>query len=213
MNQFEPMTYSLIDTAVIQGNLSSRLLEGAILAANMAVKPMPIEQWLPKILGNTKKIDDISVVTIVEAQYQQQYALLMANQYSVAHLFALDDPIALSEYAQGFMLVWADIESDWMETVISDGSMRMLQALLTTMMLAIDEEQTRREMRDAGIVEPPSLADMTDKLDLMINDVANSANEVQLGDKSTCINPFKSVGRNDLCPCGSGKKFKQCCLK
>ncbi len=26
------------------------------------------------------------------------------------------------------------------------------------------------------------------------------------------INPFKDVGRNDPCPCGSGKKFKKCCL-
>ena len=25
-------------------------------------------------------------------------------------------------------------------------------------------------------------------------------------------NPFKSVGRNDPCPCGSGRKFKKCCL-
>ena len=25
-------------------------------------------------------------------------------------------------------------------------------------------------------------------------------------------NPFKGVGRNDSCPCGSGKKFKKCCL-
>ena len=23
----------------------------------------------------------------------------------------------------------------------------------------------------------------------------------------------KKVGRNDLCPCGSGKKYKQCCGK
>lgn len=23
----------------------------------------------------------------------------------------------------------------------------------------------------------------------------------------------KKVGRNDLCPCGSGKKYKNCCLK
>lgn len=23
----------------------------------------------------------------------------------------------------------------------------------------------------------------------------------------------QKVGRNDLCPCGSGKKYKQCCLK
>ncbi len=26
-------------------------------------------------------------------------------------------------------------------------------------------------------------------------------------------NPFKHVGRNDPCPCGSGKKFKKCCLQ
>jgi len=26
-------------------------------------------------------------------------------------------------------------------------------------------------------------------------------------------NPFRHVGRNDLCPCGSGKKFKKCCLE
>ena len=27
------------------------------------------------------------------------------------------------------------------------------------------------------------------------------------------VNPFKGVGRNDPCPCGSGKKFKKCCLQ
>ena len=26
------------------------------------------------------------------------------------------------------------------------------------------------------------------------------------------FNPYKHVGRNDPCPCGSGKKFKKCCL-
>lgn len=26
-------------------------------------------------------------------------------------------------------------------------------------------------------------------------------------------NPFRGVGRNDSCPCGSGKKFKKCCLR
>lgn len=27
------------------------------------------------------------------------------------------------------------------------------------------------------------------------------------------LNPFRGVGRNDPCPCGSGKKFKRCCLQ
>ncbi len=26
------------------------------------------------------------------------------------------------------------------------------------------------------------------------------------------VNPLRNVGRNDPCPCGSGKKFKKCCL-
>ena len=28
----------------------------------------------------------------------------------------------------------------------------------------------------------------------------------------TVTNPFRNVGRNDPCPCGSGKKAKKCCL-
>jgi hypothetical protein len=27
------------------------------------------------------------------------------------------------------------------------------------------------------------------------------------------INPLRGVGRNDPCPCGSGKKYKKCCLQ
>ncbi|MBU0800892.1 MAG: SEC-C domain-containing protein [Alphaproteobacteria bacterium] len=29
----------------------------------------------------------------------------------------------------------------------------------------------------------------------------------------TLRNPMRDVGRNDPCPCGSGGKFKKCCLK
>jgi hypothetical protein len=29
---------------------------------------------------------------------------------------------------------------------------------------------------------------------------------------TTVVNPLRNVGRNDPCPCGSGKKFKKCCL-
>jgi uncharacterized protein YecA (UPF0149 family) len=28
----------------------------------------------------------------------------------------------------------------------------------------------------------------------------------------TYVNPNRHVGRNDPCPCGSGKKYKKCCL-
>lgn len=30
-------------------------------------------------------------------------------------------------------------------------------------------------------------------------------------DKKTYVRPGKKIGRNDPCPCGSGKKYKNCC--
>ena len=31
-------------------------------------------------------------------------------------------------------------------------------------------------------------------------------------DETTYVRPEPKIGRNDLCPCGSGKKYKKCCL-
>jgi uncharacterized protein YecA (UPF0149 family) len=31
-------------------------------------------------------------------------------------------------------------------------------------------------------------------------------------DNVPAVNPWRGVGRNDPCPCGSGKKAKRCCL-
>jgi Protein of unknown function (DUF1186)/SEC-C motif len=47
--------------------------------------------------------------------------------------------------------------------------------------------------------------------------VSESAKEQQLAyaiedPTSPFINPSRNVGRNDPCPCGSGKKYKKCCL-
>jgi hypothetical protein len=33
-----------------------------------------------------------------------------------------------------------------------------------------------------------------------------------LGQFRPHVNPFRDIGRNDPCPCGSGKKYKKCCL-
>jgi hypothetical protein len=41
---------------------------------------------------------------------------------------------------------------------------------------------------------------------------AEDAFAPRFGVAEPAINPFKGVGRNDPCPCGSGKKYKKCCL-
>jgi uncharacterized protein len=43
-------------------------------------------------------------------------------------------------------------------------------------------------------------------------EAAEDAFAPRFGMAEPAINPFKNIGRNDPCPCGSGRKFKRCCL-
>ena len=39
------------------------------------------------------------------------------------------------------------------------------------------------------------------------------SNYKYLGKTHTIIREYEKINRNDKCPCGSGKKYKNCCLK
>lgn len=202
------MTYQLLTLDASQTAESALYLEGVTLAANLATKPLAPETWLPSIFSEHAQ----AVKTGVEGHIHQQYSYLKRNEYSLLSLLNNDQrDEQLADFAEGFMTLWPTVEEQWADTAIGDGTLRMLQALLTTMMLAIDEQQTQDQMKEAGIETPPALNDFLDQLDLMINEVAQAADEAMIGAKAQSVNPFKDIGRNDDCPCGSGKKFKQCC--
>ena len=42
--------------------------------------------------------------------------------------------------------------------------------------------------------------------------LANWSSDDEPPPETPYVNPLRNVGRNDPCPCGSGKKFKKCCL-
>ncbi len=202
------MQYTLIEKGEVQLDESSLFIEGAVLAANLTTKPLAPEIWLKPLLGEGFK----AIQPAVEEQIHKQHNRILRNEYSVLEL-TNSESIPLADFAEGFMSVWPLIEEQWQDVELNDGLQRMLQALLTTMMLAIDETTTQQQMRDAGIETPPTLNDLSGQLDLMVAEVALGADALMVGNKSQSLNPFKEVGRNDPCPCESGKKFKQCCGK
>ena len=48
---------------------------------------------------------------------------------------------------------------------------------------------------------------------LQAKQVKGSTNEAKDQGVKKTIKKGKKIGRNDMCPCGSGKKYKQCCVK
>ncbi|MFL9765428.1 SEC-C metal-binding domain-containing protein [Vibrio cyclitrophicus] len=204
------MTYQLLNLPESTTDITPQFIEGAILASNLATKPLDPEAWLAVIAPEAGK----ELVSMVTEQINRQHNLIQRNEYLLTDVLADGDfNEQFADFAEGFMMVWPTVEEQWQTVTMADGTLRMLQALLTTLMLAIDEEQTQQQMIAAGLENPPSLQDLVGQVDLMISEVALAADEAMLGNKSQSVNPFKGIGRNDPCPCESGKKFKQCCSK
>ena len=204
------MTYQLLSLPESITDITPQFMEGAILASNLATKPLDPEEWLAIVAPEAGK----ELVTAVTEQINRQHNLIQRNEYLLTDVLTEGDfNEQFADFSEGFMMVWPTVEEQWQSVTVADGTLRMLQALLTTLMLAIDEEQTQQQMIAAGLTNPPSLADLVGQVDLMISEVAMAADEAMLGNKSQSVNPFKDIGRNDLCPCESGKKFKQCCGK
>ncbi|GJE76820.1 DUF1186 domain-containing protein [Methylorubrum suomiense] len=69
----------------------------------------------------------------------------------------------------------------------------------------------RKALRQAS-AEPPDLSLFDTRQYGYLDDPVEALDWTSETYGQPVKNPFKDVGRNDPCPCGSGKKYKKCCL-
>jgi hypothetical protein len=109
------------------------------------------------------------------------------------------------------------VERAWQEGRILDG-------ILEPRHFAADLARAEREPEDIGRFKDANLGYIDDVLEALTwtrraaDAEADAASEPfpeapRLVADEPVINPWRHVGRNDPCPCGSGKKAKRCCLK
>ena len=200
--------------------MPATFIEGALLAANANPKPLDPDAWLPVLM--TGEVEENAPVTMAKDDqmavlnhFEMQYRHIKAGEYVLPEALCWETTQSLtadmSEFAAGFLTVWPLIEPNWAEQTISDGTMRMLSAFITTLMLMVDEEATLAQMAEAGVTGMPASETLYAQLPLMLSEVVMAADECQQGAAAQAVNPYKETGRNDACVCGSGKKFKQCC--
>ncbi len=73
---------------------------------------------------------------------------------------------------------------------------------------SIPDEREWAVRADEDVEDPEYLNAMKDVIDGMST---KELDHLVNGVPEPYINPFARIGRNDPCPCGSGKKFKKCC--
>ena len=139
-------------------------------------------------------------------EFERVVMLKVVDQKWMDHIDSMDelkDGIGLRAYGQKDPVVQYRMEGfDMFEQMIEDIKVDVVKILMNLR----KQEEARREESvkiTGAALQPLKSLDATQK-------VPNTANADV---NRPIVNEGPKVGRNDQCPCGSGKKYKQCCGK
>ena len=139
-------------------------------------------------------------------ELERVVTLKVVDQKWMDHIDDMDElknGIGLRAYAQKdpvvqYRLEGADMFDDMIESLKDD---------VSKIMLNIQKKEENVKRKESAEITGASLEDTA------INLVDGTVKPKEGGLNKTIVNEAPKVGRNDPCPCGSGKKYKNCCGK
>lgn len=190
----------------------------AILCAIVS-GPVPVEPavWLPEVLGKgMDNADDARVGESIELLLRLNNdiaAALLADETVSPILYPIDETCEDYDYA-----AWADsyifgagMAGDWYELAgkHADDLSELLEPMFMLNGMLKEDVEKSGERWFAPAEEARLVADIQDNLPVIVQTLYNFWRNKREG--GTIKREEPKSGRNDPCPCGSGRKFKQCC--
>ena len=193
--------------------------QGYLCAALAGPVPVPEGEWLLEILG--------SEAGVASEAGQEAAALLRCLAADIAIQLADDEPLMLYLYPQGdeddapsdyepwclAYLHGVDMAAeDWFDRLDEEEAEFLDERLYPMMVLTGEAEAAAREHGEdwpSGEELDELVADCEDQLPAAIAEIHRFW--VAKRGARTVRREVPKVGRNDPCPCGSGRKYKQCC--
>ena len=224
----QPLTDAELDhLSEILGRLGNKRamnleqLDGFLSALICGPELVPPSKYLPKIWGDQTVFEDTSSA-------QEFFSLVMRHWNAIADTLNSGDvylPLLLedesgiahgNDWANGFLRGMEFGREDW-TLLLEDEDHR---GSLVAIFALANENNPDPEMRT---YKDPISADLRETL---IAGAAAGMTQIYryfkaqrflandpLGNMPDFLRTMPKIGRNDPCPCGSGKKFKQCCGK
>ena len=160
---------------------------------------------------NMRELEKVVMLRVVDTKWMEH----------LDHMDMLRDGINLRAYGQRNPLVEYKIEAldmfEEMEAAIQDqiASLMYHVSIVMPEQQAAAEEQKPASEQDKAKMEETIKKQKSQLEDHLQNAQASHGDEVSAAEahKKPVTNDGKKVGRNDPCPCGSGKKYKNCCGK
>jgi len=215
------------------GSLSLEGIDGLLFANACSPDPAQPTQWLAVVfggslpeLGDEVRAEDVMGTLlrmnseITERVKNGSYALpelCRPREPAVANLVP---EAPLQQWSRGFDLGHARTSTLWDQLLPREHSEELGTCLLALSFWADTEAIRQLRQRSAAASELP-LEDLAERLVEILPTAVDSyaaigrsiANALSRRGEQSGPAPARSdkVGRNDPCPCGSGRKYKKCC--
>ena len=204
----------LNDPQRIDSTLSLDAIQGLFSAAVSAPAPIPPQRWLPAVLGEGHEFanDDEKqrIVGLLTRFHDETARQLNEGEGFDFILYGPEgEEEDLSAWADGYLMGVDLAEPTWDEAADSDDVEEMLFPFLA---LTGQAREMALEAGEAWMTE----SEERRMLEEIREGFADHVLEVRQFWFRKSIPPTvkresPKVGRNDPCPCGSGKKYKACC--
>ena len=193
-------------------------VQAMLCAIVSAPVPVPPAVWLPEALGegmdNAEDPVVAEVVGLLMRLNNDIAAALLADETVAPVLYPVDESCEEYDYD-----AWADsyvfgagLAGDWFELAgkHSEDLSELLEPMFMLNGMLKEDVEKSGERWFSPTEEARLLADIQQNLPVIVQTLYNFRRNKR-GGGGTIRNEEPKSGRNDPCPCGSGRKYKQCC--
>lgn len=193
-------------------------LQGFLCAVVSAPETIPVELWVAEALGEpeyaTMEQTQELVKLLMKFHDSIAAALLNEEDFDLILYGTEDDPDELdfASWSDGYVYGSQIGDTDWFEAAgefTEDLSEKMEVFFLLNGMIKEDALRHNEPWMPAKD-EKKMLAQAQNDMPETIGAIYRFWN-THRASQTPVRRDAPKVGRNDICPCGSGKKFKQCC--
>ncbi|RZF64148.1 YecA family protein [Sphingomonas populi] len=204
----------LYDLPVDEPMLLSEL-DGYLAGIATSPEPIAVGEWLPPIwgglYGEAAPFEDPTDSTLFADMVAARYGEIVRDlgRGKLVPIFDVDDrngEVLWEIWIDGFALAMALREDAW--RAITTGADAEVAAAVIYLLALADIADNRSVLTSMEINEVSDAAPIAIPEQVVRLYAAHGGAGGALPEVGT---PAAKVGRNDPCPCGSGKKFKKCC--
>ncbi|HJV07525.1 MAG TPA: UPF0149 family protein [Chromobacteriaceae bacterium] len=188
-------------------------VQGFFAALASGPDEVTVEQWLPEVLGDAPDFanpaDEEELQALLQKLYNVTAGVLAAGDELDFILYADDDSDSDEAdywpWCNAYLYALDVVNTDWFEEAEDEGFEELMMPMLVLGGM-FEEEEGEDLMTFTDLEIENYKADLPDALVAVHHYWRAKENA-----PSTVRRDGDKVGRNDPCPCGSGKKYKACC--